>query len=69
MVQIHEQRILGALRRAENIAARAGRPTIAFGDACDRRVFASTKSSTVSRSRELGGRWAISAHPLTPGSP
>jgi hypothetical protein len=49
-----------ALRRAENIAPRAGRTAIAFGPACDRRVFASTKSSTVSRSRELGGRSTIS---------
>src|SRR6478672_11594996 len=46
-----------ALRRAESIAPRAGRTAIAFGDACDRRVFASTKSSTVSRSRDYG--WAI----------
>jgi hypothetical protein len=45
-----------APRRAENIAPRAGRAAIAFGDACDRRVFASTKSSTVSRSRDFGVR-------------
>src|SRR6476469_8670907 len=47
-----------ALRRAENIAPRAGRTAIAFGDACDRRVFASTKSSTVSRSIAQF-RWAV----------
>ena len=31
-----------ALRRAENIAPRAGRAAIAFGDACDRRRFAAS---------------------------
>ena len=56
-----------ALRRAENIAPRAGRAAIAFGDACDRRVFASTKSSSVSHSRELAGRTAISTHPIYTG--
>jgi hypothetical protein len=43
--------------RAALIRVRAQtRAAIAFGDACDRRVFASTKSSTVSRSRNFGVR-------------
>jgi hypothetical protein len=56
-----------ALRRAENIAPRANRAAIAFGDACDRRVFASTKSSTISRSRNFVGRLSISTDPPDTG--
>ena len=47
--------------RAALIRSRAQTaPRFACGDACDRRVFASTKlSSTVSRSRDFAGRTAI----------
>ena len=51
-----------ALRRAENIAPRAGRAAIAFGDACDRRVFASTNRRRF-RDRAISVAIAISAHP------
>jgi hypothetical protein len=49
------------LRRAENITPRAGGAAIAFGDACDRRVFAFARFRW--KNRDLG------LIPLTPGKP